>query len=153
MDTTIRTAIPTTDLTIGTAGTGITIVTTEITTTIGGKELTVFRNPDRAGSRTISSQFLFSSRSDKNRRPAATSWVWATLLILSADPWSADQSETLFSVPELAPAVAVVARIRFAASMFAPLFGAPGCSAIQIERVPGSSGGDPSREAPHRSRA
>jgi hypothetical protein len=49
MDTTIRTAIPTTDrigitgipdLTIGTAGTGITIVTTDITTTIVGNRLT-----------------------------------------------------------------------------------------------------------------
>ena len=48
MDTTIRTAIPTTDHidimvtvgpTIGTAATATT-VTTEITTTIGGKELT-----------------------------------------------------------------------------------------------------------------
>ena len=48
MDTTIRTAIPTTDHidimvtvgpTIGTAATA-TIVTTDITTTIGGKELT-----------------------------------------------------------------------------------------------------------------
>jgi hypothetical protein len=46
---TIRTAIPTTDrigitgitdLTIGTAGTGITIVTTDITTTIVGNKLT-----------------------------------------------------------------------------------------------------------------
>jgi hypothetical protein len=40
MDTTIRTAIPTTDLTIGMAGTGITIVTTDITTTIVGNKLT-----------------------------------------------------------------------------------------------------------------
>ena len=161
MDTTIRTAIPTTDHTgimvtvaptIGTAATATT-VTTEITTTIGGKELTVFRNPDRAGSRAISSQFLFSSRSDKKGRPAATSWAWATLPILSPDPWLADQSGTLFSVPELAPAVAVVARFLFAASTFAPPSGAPAYSAIQIERVPAGSGGDPNREAPHRSRA
>ena len=46
MDTTIRTAIPTTDRTgitdpiIGTAGTGITIGTTDITTTIVGNKLT-----------------------------------------------------------------------------------------------------------------
>jgi hypothetical protein len=49
MDTTIRTAIPTTDrieitgitdLTIGTAGAGIIIVTTDITTTIVGNRLT-----------------------------------------------------------------------------------------------------------------
>ena len=51
MDTTIRTAIPTTDrigitgildLTIGTPGTGITIVTTDITTTIVGNRLTQY---------------------------------------------------------------------------------------------------------------
>jgi hypothetical protein len=48
MDTTIRTAIPTTgrigitgitDLTIGTAGVGIIIVTTDITTTIDANKL------------------------------------------------------------------------------------------------------------------
>ena len=51
MDTTIRTAIPITDrigitgipdLTIGTAGTGITIATTDITTTIVGNRLTQY---------------------------------------------------------------------------------------------------------------
>ena len=36
---------------------------------------------------------------------------------------------------------------------FVPLFGVPGCSAIQIERVPAGSGGGLSREAPRRSRA
>ena len=85
--------------------------------------------------------------------PSVTSWAWATLPILSPDPWLAGQSGTLFSIPELALAVAVVVLFRFAASTFAPLFGAPGCSAIQIERVPAGSDGDPSREAPYRSRA
>ena len=64
--------------------------------------------------------FFSEAVSDKNRGPATTSLVWATLPILSTDPWLAGQSGTLFSVAELALAVAAVVRFRFAAATFVP---------------------------------
>lgn len=160
MDTTIRTVITIgritaatiTGPTMGTAGTAITTATTEITT-IGGNKLTYLEIQIELAREQFRASFFFRSRSDENRRPAATSLVWATLPILSPDPWSAGQSETLFSVAELALAVAAVVPFRFAAATFVPLFGVPGCNAIQIERVPAGSGGGPSREPPPRSHA
>ena len=108
MDTTIRTAIPTTDrigitgitdLTIGTAGTGITIVTTDITTTIVGNKLTEYLEIQIELAREQCRASFFSGAARiKNRGPAAISLVWATLPILWPDPWLVDQSGTLFSV-------------------------------------------------------
>ena len=72
MDTTIRTGIHFTDhigitgtigRTIGTAGVAITTATIGITTTIGNQADLEPTNPDRAGSRAISSQFFFEEPS------------------------------------------------------------------------------------------
>jgi hypothetical protein len=81
---------------MGTAGTAITTATTEITT-IGGNKLTYLEILELAREQFRAS-FFFRSRSEENRRSIATSLVWATLPILSPDPWLAGQSETLFSV-------------------------------------------------------
>src|SRR5207249_11763127 len=111
-------------------------------------------NPDRAGSRAISGQFLFPGTSvPRHKACIVTSLIWATLPVLPPALWLAGQSGILSSAVESAPAAAVVVQLQFADATFVPLFGAPECSAIQTEHVPAGSNAGRSHERLPRSRA